>query len=183
VEQAEALEVLVLFLLAWAWAGCAVAALVALGSRARASRRLGEPLAWERPSRYGRLAAGGGLLAVVAVVGLAGLGPVQTPAALLVVALALLCVALHPSSGERVCGSEGVQVGWESATFGELEEWRLTGDHLRFRLGGHWLAVPLPARLHADVRARLEERAPGRESRFSDRANPDGHGGPTGDLP
>ena len=49
----------------------------------------------------------------------------------------------------------------------ELEEWRLTGDHLRFRIGPTWLAVGLPAREHAGVRELLLERRPEAESRFS----------------
>lgn len=80
---------------------------------------------------------------------------------------ALACLWLRPHAGDEVFGAEGVQRGWQARSFDELEEWRLTGDHLRFRIGPTWLAVGLPAREHAGVRELLLERRPEAESRFS----------------
>lgn len=80
---------------------------------------------------------------------------------------AALLFELSPAPGERACGEQGVRSGWELCALGELREWRLTGDHLRFRGAGEWSAVDLPRELHEAMRARLESACPGRESRFA----------------
>ena len=49
-------------------------------------------------------------------------------------------------------------------SFAELEEWRLTGDHLRFRLFGIWTSAPLPRPDQAAIRTALEREAAERES-------------------
>lgn len=74
---------------------------------------------------------------------------------------------LQPHWLDQVCGQEGVQNGWRSRSFEDLEEWRLTGDHLRFRLSGMWVAVPVPTPAHEEFRSLLEAKCPGKESRFS----------------
>ncbi len=77
------------------------------------------------------------------------------------------CLWLQPSPRDEVCGADGVQYGWRSRRFEDLEEWRLTGEHLRFRVAGTWLAVGVPSAEHAALRKSLEELCPDRESRFS----------------
>ncbi|MFT7669940.1 MAG: hypothetical protein ACI8X5_002647 [Planctomycetota bacterium] len=77
------------------------------------------------------------------------------------------CVLFQPHPLDQVCGELGVQVGWRSRRFSDLEEWRLTGDHLRVRIGDVWTAVSVPVANHPEVRATLEKSCPDRESRFS----------------
>ena len=67
----------------------------------------------------------------------------------------------------QACGAAGVQSRCFSYAYEELAEWRLTGDHLRFRVGEVWRAVALPGELHSEARRQLESLAEGRESRFS----------------
>ncbi len=73
---------------------------------------------------------------------------------------------LAPAAEDQRCGVSGVQYGWSSRSLEQLELWRLTGDHLRFRLNGLWVAVALPRALHAQVRERLESMGAGRESEY-----------------
>ena len=80
--------------------------------------------------------------------------------------LALGFVLLRPSRGDRVCGTRGVRCGWSVLSHRDLEEWRLNGDHLRFRLRGEWESVGLPHGLHERVEPHLREVAPDRESPF-----------------
>ncbi|MCY2959738.1 MAG: hypothetical protein NTY35_06195 [Planctomycetota bacterium] len=81
---------------------------------------------------------------------------------------ALLLVYTTPSSKTAVLGEGGVQRGWHARRFESLEEWRLTGDHLRFRLFGEWTSVPCPPDRQADLRAKLVQLVPDRESPFQD---------------
>ena len=83
------------------------------------------------------------------------------------IALSGTAMGLAQAQRGGVCGGAGVQSGCFSYSYGDLEEWRLTGDHLRFRVGEVWRAVSLPQPLHAEVRGLLETHAGGRESRFS----------------
>ena len=81
-------------------------------------------------------------------------------------ATAIAFVILRPASADRICGTKGVRRGWYVRSFEQLEEWRLTGDHLRFRLRGEWEAVPLAAARHDEFGQRLRAAAPDRESSF-----------------
>lgn len=81
---------------------------------------------------------------------------------------ALLLVFITPSSKTAILGVGGVQRGWHARRFESLEEWRLTGDHLRFRLFGEWTSVPCPQERQSDLRALLTELVPDRESPFQD---------------
>ena len=74
---------------------------------------------------------------------------------------------MRPSFEDHEFGTTGVRRGWFARRFDELDEWRLTGEHLRWRLYGVWLATEVPTEFHAELRARLEEIAPERESRFA----------------
>ena len=82
--------------------------------------------------------------------------------------VALACVAALLSRRQRgqACGEAGVQRGCFSCAYEDVEEWRLTGDHLRFRVGEVWRAVALPDRFHPQVRSLLEARVGDLESRF-----------------
>lgn len=90
-----------------------------------------------------------------------------TPVVLCLGSAALL-VYTTPSAQTAVLGLGGVQRGWHARRFESLEEWRLTGDHLRFRLFGEWTSVPCPAGHQAELRAKLVALVPERESPFQD---------------
>lgn len=105
------------------------------------------------------------LLAAVLVIALSAGIPHPSLVVTLMVASAA-CLWLRPHPGDEIYGELGVQRGWRSRRFEELEEWRLTGDHLRFRIGDAWLAVGLPSDQHASARELLVERCGERESRF-----------------
>jgi hypothetical protein len=81
---------------------------------------------------------------------------------------ALLLVWTTPSASTAILGTGGVQRGFHARRFESLEEWRLTGDHLRFRLFGEWTSVPCPPAHQAELRAKLLALAPDRESPFQD---------------
>ena len=149
--------------LLFTWCATGVLFLLALRHHARRQAVLGPVVTVERAPRTAAVV--GTLVGLSAAVWAwrvdAGLltGEVLPSLALLVPAL-----WLPPRGSDRALGERGVQSGWRVVPLGELLEWRLTGDHLRFRLGATWEAVPLEPALHPDVRARLTEAAPGAES-------------------
>ena len=163
----------------WWSAGCAgISCLAHARGRFQARQRLGRVLHVERGSKRARvLYVGVGCVALFLVL-LSGLGVLATGAwaipgyatayliagVLVVLSVAAVVLATHPEDG--ACGTEGVRSGSWSHAYGDLEEWRLTGDHLRFRFGGVWRAVALPQALHGEVRGLLETKAKGLESRF-----------------
>jgi len=161
-----------------ATASALVACIAHARERSMSRRRLGRVLHAERGSKRARvLYVGVGCVALFLVL-LSGLGVMATGAwaipgyaaayliasVLVVLSVAAVVLATHPRDG--ACGTEGVRSGSWSHAYGDLEEWRLTGDHLRFRFGGVWRAVALPGALHDEVRGRLEALAGERESRF-----------------
>jgi hypothetical protein len=79
----------------------------------------------------------------------------------------LAAFALTPGARDSWLGSSGVRVGFQARRYEELEEWRLIGDHLRWKLFGTWIASDLPKEQHATLRETLERLAPERESRFN----------------
>lgn len=137
--------------------------------RAKNRRTLGCVLAAELPGqrlrRWGMSALLLGVLVALVVAGpdqrVLGIGCLWTLPAL---GLAWL----GPGFQDALLGEEGVQRGWYSRRFDELEEWRLAGDHLRFRLFGEWTAVPCPPAEQSRLRQRLERVNGGRESPFRD---------------
>lgn len=151
----------------WAYACAALGLVVVMANHAKERAVVGEVLTERRD--WGALRfAGLGALAVALLV--AWFGREHAP---LVWTLPLIgvCAAVQvyrPDFSDQICGSDGVRYGWYLRRLDDLEEWRLTGDHLRFRLFGIWRAVPLPAERHESMRAVLEARAAGRESRFAD---------------
>lgn len=87
---------------------------------------------------------------------------------LLCLGSALLLVFTTPGAHDAVLGEGGVQRGWHARRFESLEEWRLTGDHLRFRLFGEWTSVPCPPEHQFRLRSKLVQLVPDRESPFQD---------------
>lgn len=105
-------------------------------------------------------------IALVALLVLFARIPVAQPSALVVLVAAALLLLRAPGERDSVLGTDGVQYGWHARRFPALEEWRLTGDHLRWRLQGEWVSSDVPAALHADLRVQLASANPDRESRF-----------------
>jgi hypothetical protein len=81
-------------------------------------------------------------------------------------ALAAGLLLLSPGPHRQRLGERGVQRGWDARSFDELEEWRVSGDHLRFKVDGEWTAASAPAALHAELREKLRRLRPDHESRF-----------------
>lgn len=92
--------------------------------------------------------------------------PFPTSHALLVLLGAIALTAICPGAYDQACGELGVYRGWFGQRYEELEEWRLAGDHLRFRMLGEWTSVRLPRERQGRVRAILERVAPDRESPY-----------------
>jgi hypothetical protein len=129
--------------------------------------RVGRPLCAERPGTRGRQVALATLI-VAAMVLIVARQEVWAPPPLLALAGALFLVMTTPGAHDALLCEHGVQRGWHARRYEDLEEWRLTGEHLRFRLHGEWTSVPCPGERQAGVRAKLLELAPERESPFQD---------------
>jgi hypothetical protein len=141
-------------------------ALLALGAwRVRLKRTVGAPKVAGRPGRRLRALYHAAAVLAAALAFFGGLAVPLAPACA-VLALGVVLVALAPGEQDSTLGSAGVQHGWHARRFAELEEWRLTGDHLRWRLFGEWVATEAPAALHGELRALLVAANPGGESRF-----------------
>ena len=137
----------------------------ALSHRARALRVVGAPL--HRSERGTHLRGLGALfLVLVALATRAGSGDAP-PWALPILAATLVCTWLLPQESEFVYGEGGLSVGWTIVGWSDLEEWRMTGEHLRFRLNGRWRALPIPAAKREELRAILEEKSAAAESPFA----------------
>ena len=106
----------------------------------------------------------GPLVVALLLVWTTGMMPVALATALLLMGLSL--VFLVPGLQDATLGETGLRRGLQVRAFGELEEWRLAGEHLRFRLFGEWTSVPCPAAVQERIRARLTELCPERESAF-----------------
>lgn len=148
-------------------AALAFAAAVTWILSARAHAKTGPLIAVDRPGRSARVTVLVVLLlAVLAWILVAREIPL-VPASIAIL-MAILTVVLTPGVDDAACGEEGVRRGWHGRAFAELEEWRLTGDHLRFRLFGEWTSVPLPSAEQPRIRERLLKLVPDRESPFQD---------------
>ena len=99
---------------------------------------------------------------------LLGIGTMAWGFVITLLALALPIVLLSPGPEDSLLGQTGVQRGFYSRHFGELEEWRLTGDHLRYRLFGEWTSAPCPAQEQPRLRELLTRTIPERETPFQD---------------
>jgi hypothetical protein len=147
----------------------AVGLFVVAAIRARNRRTVGRVLAEERPGRRLRVGLGSALLlAVFAALLLARPDARVLQLAALLLAPALGLVWFGTGFRDAVLGESGVQRGWQSRLLGELEEWRLAGDQLRFRLQGEWCSVPCPPELQPGLRGQLLRLNPGRESPLRD---------------
>ncbi len=102
------------------------------------------------------------LLASAAVVAGSDIG--RSAGGLTTLALALALLAVSPGALDTCYGESGVQHGWHARRLGDLEGWRLIGEHLRWKLFGEWVATDVPVKEHPALRARLEQLAPGREA-------------------
>lgn len=146
---------------------CLVALAFVLLARGRMAARVGSVLASERASRlWLRLALTVTALAVAAVVVYWHELPGILALASLSISVALF--AASPLAQDADVGERGVRRGWSAREFAQLEEWRLTGEHLRWRLRGEWHACRVPGELQSSVRARLQAACPTRESQFRD---------------
>jgi hypothetical protein len=143
-----------------------LALLVALWLRGRRAGTLGEVL-HTRLAPRGARRAGIGLQLVALTAALVAAPSIGVFGLLLLLPL-IAAWWLAPATEDQRCGLAGVQYGWETLRLEELEAWRLTGDHLRFRLRGLWVAVSLPSSEHPRMRALLEQACPAAESGFRD---------------
>lgn len=135
------------------------------------TRRLGKRLqATEPPQRLRRVALALSFSAA-ACFWFPGLGSadesLRLPALALLVGGAVV-LRLSPRPEVRALGTSGVRSGWTCARFEQLVEWRLSGEHLRFRLEGRlWDSVEVAPERQAELRERLVQSAPDRESRYA----------------
>lgn len=126
-------------------------------------RAVGEVLGTTRAGRGRRRA----WLVALALAALSSVAMGVSPLAVAAIALvAGAIIVVHPDRDDSQWGTEGVARGWHARRYEELEEWRLTGDHLRWRLFGEWTATDVPGAEHDRLRGTLERAAPERESRF-----------------
>jgi hypothetical protein len=144
-------------------AALVAAQILALVARLKVGAQIAADRAQERARRAAITVLAAGLLAWLAFDRQIWLVP-----ALLCLGSALLVAFTAPSASTAVLGSGGVQRGWHARRYAALEEWRLTGDHLRFRLHGEWTSVPCPPARQAEIRAKLTALVPERESPFQD---------------
>jgi hypothetical protein len=140
----------------------ALAALLAL--RSAAAARVGQVRTTGRgPRRWRWIGLGG--LALLALLVLLVPGVPAAPS-LTLLGISAVLVILTPAPGDSAVGSGGARAGWHAARFADFAEWRLTGEHLRWRQSDLWLASHAPREHHAALRVELERLAPERESRF-----------------
>ncbi|MBM3977796.1 MAG: hypothetical protein FJ299_12505 [Planctomycetes bacterium] len=145
--------------------------LFVVAHRWRGQRALGAVIARKAAGVGQRWLGAGAVLVVMAIVSLQA-PPELEPTALTALTLALLLQVVRPSFGTRLCAEHGVQSGWFWQRYEQLEEWRLSGEHLRFKVRGEWQAVELPPVEHARLREKLSRLIGDRESRFTDRQQP-----------
>lgn len=137
--------------------------------RARNRRTVGSVLAEELPGRARRTwGTSALLLSIPAAILWAGADARVLAFAGLLLVPSLALVWFGTGFQDAILGDLGVQRGWHALRFEELEEWRLAGDHLRFRLHGEWTSVPCPPGRQPALRSALERLNPARESPFRD---------------
>jgi hypothetical protein len=143
-----------------------VAALASLVWSRRLAAAVGPVRYCERPRRRLRLVFLVGALAAGGLVTSGGHGVPLAPA-LLALAMVAVLALLTPGFRDSVYGERGVRYGWYARRYEQLEEWRLTGEHLRWKLYGEWVSSRVPTAEHPELRTKLERLAPGRESGFA----------------
>ena len=133
----------------------------------RAQTIVGGVISEERPDKWTRrVLLGAPLAALLAIESM--WGHLEDEHVLEPLLLGILLVWVTPGFQDAVLGELGVQRGWFARRFADLEEWRLTGDHLRFKLDGEWTSVPCPPGEQARIRETLLAVNPAGESRFKD---------------
>ena len=149
----------------WWSAGCAgISCVVHAQGRFKARQCLGEEICSVKGSVAWAFAYQG--LSVGALAWVLSLGALPWLPVTLLIGLSLCATGLSFSAGDQACGVDGVRSGVWALSYSDLEEWRLTGEHLRFCYGGVWRAVMIPVELQGPLRSRLEEVSGGSESRF-----------------
>ena len=81
--------------------------------------------------------------------------------------LSVLALWSQPNPRSHACGESGVRFGDRWSSYRDVESWRLTGEHLRCRLGGSWHAMAVPVGLHPELRRHLRKEAADREHEFN----------------
>ncbi|MFN0008108.1 MAG: hypothetical protein ACKVXR_09395 [Planctomycetota bacterium] len=143
------------------------ALIVTLAVVKRTQTTVGGVIAEVRPDRWTRrVLLGAPLAALLALESM--WGHLQQDLVLESILLGILLVWVTPGFHDAVLGELGVQRGWFARRFADLEEWRLAGDHLRFKLDGEWTSVPCPPGDQARIRETLLAVNPSGESRFKD---------------
>lgn len=138
---------------------------IAVVQDARGALRLGRIETRAQPGRGRRYYAVAVILLLGAALVIFDTGVPLSPA-LQVLAPAVMLTLLTPGLRDTALGEHGVRSSWYVRRFEELEEWRLTGEHLRWKLHGDWQAVAVPAERLDALRTTLETVAGDRESRF-----------------
>ena len=131
----------------------------------RNAMRLGRIIERAQPGRGRRHYALTVLILVGAAIHFLDTGVPLSPALQVLVPAAML-IGLSPGLRDSTLAELGVRSGWYVRQYAELEEWRLTGDHLRWKLHGEWQACAVPADQRDELRTKLESLAGDRESRF-----------------
>ncbi|MBM3992116.1 MAG: hypothetical protein FJ298_14065 [Planctomycetes bacterium] len=144
---------------------CLVALSLVVLARGRISSRVGGLLASERaPRLWLRLAFTLAALTLVAIV--VHWEDLPGGLALFTLLVGVVLLAKSPLAQDADVGERGVRRGWSAREYAHIEEWRLTGEHLRWRVRGEWRACRVPLELHAALRARLQAACAQRESPF-----------------
>jgi len=175
-RMGPSLERVLAFLMTWAYLG--LGGFLGLTARQRGKLTAGT-LVWHQPAPLRSRLIVSAAVVVLGAIALASYpsmtgqaldGLLPTPAALastLVLSLVVYWGLPHPA--QAACGETGVRFGWRSCFYGELDSWRLTGEHLRCCIAGKWYAMRVPPEAHAALRRHLEREAGSLESEFSDR--------------
>lgn len=75
-----------------------------------------------------------------------------------------LALVFLPIAEQGWIGTTGVRLGWLVLPWERVDSWRLVGEHLRFRHGERWLAIPVGASEMESVRRVLTAAIAERES-------------------
>ena len=139
--------------------------LVAVLRETHGTLTLGRVIKRVRPGRRRRWLAVAGMGLIIGGI---AIGPTEVPLAFAFSLLSTAALMLLFTSGLRdsTLAENGVRAGWFVRRYEDLEEWRLTGDHLRWKLLGEWQACEVPPAECESLRTKLEQLIPDRESRF-----------------
>ena len=142
------------------------ATLIAVLRETHGALTLGRVIKRVRPGRPRRWLA---VLGMALIAGGITIGPTEVSPGFAFSVLSTAALMLLFTSGLRdsALAENGVRAGWYVRRFKDLEEWRLTGDHLRWKLRDEWQACEVPPAERESLRAKLEQLIPDRESRFS----------------